>query len=33
MRYCIIKVSPPFEGGVVGPLYNYDTNADAGQGG
>jgi len=27
------KVSPPFEGGVAGPLLNYDTNADTGRGG
>jgi len=28
-----IKVSPPFEGGVAGPLFSYDTNADTGRGG
>ena len=26
-------ISPPFEGGVAGPLFNYDTNADTGRGG
>jgi hypothetical protein len=29
----IRKVSPPFEGGVAGPLFNYDTKADTGRGG
>jgi len=40
MRYCIKKFPPaksgagsPFEGGVAGPLFIYDTNADTGQGG
>jgi len=27
------KLSPPFEGGVAGPLFNYDTNTDTGRGG
>jgi hypothetical protein len=27
------KVSPPFEGGVAGPLFKYDTNPDTGRGG
>jgi len=27
------KLSPPFEGGVAGTLFNYDTNADTGRGG
>jgi hypothetical protein len=27
------KVSPPFEGGVAGPLFDYDTNIDTGRGG
>jgi len=27
------KFSPPFEGGVAGPLYNYGSNADTGRGG
>jgi hypothetical protein len=27
------KVSPPFEGEVAGPFFNYDTNADIGWGG
>jgi len=26
-------ISPPFEGGVAGPLFNFDTNADTGRGG
>jgi hypothetical protein len=28
-----VKSPPPFEGGVAGPLINYDTNADTGRGG
>jgi hypothetical protein len=32
--YCMVKkLSPPFEGGVAGPLLNFDTNADTGRGG
>jgi hypothetical protein len=26
-------ISPPFEGGVAGPLFIYDTNAYTGRGG
>jgi len=28
-----ITLSPPFKGGLAGPLVNYDTNADTGRGG
>jgi len=27
------KVSPPFEGGVAGLVFIFDTNADSGRGG
>jgi len=28
-----VQVSPPFEGGVAGSLFNYNTNSDTGRGG
>jgi hypothetical protein len=32
--YCTEKkLSPPFEGGVAGPIFNNNTNADTGRGG